>query len=182
MRLLLAAAAVATIAAAPAIPGPAAAAAAPAACVGKWTEDSRGRSSVDGSEIAYDDESSFADAVAHARKVWTAKPMTKVRVFPDGATAYADVEFRDVDSTKAPWTDIYGLWDAQQGTDVIYLNKAYLLTTGIRRTIAAHELGHALGFCHKDHRRYATLMAERSGDMADAPTAQDKKNYTALWG
>ncbi|MFE9804555.1 hypothetical protein ACWC98_35520 [Streptomyces goshikiensis] len=53
---------------------------------------------------------------------------------------------------------------------MIWLNHAYLLSASIQQMIAAHELGHALGFCHKDYRKYTTL------------TVQDKKNYTALRG
>ncbi|MGV9885048.1 hypothetical protein [Streptomyces sp. NPDC003006] len=50
--------------------------------------------------------------------------------------------------------------------------------------IAAHELGHALGFCHKNPASYRSLTAPNTFDMPSngAPTARDRKNYRVLWG
>lgn len=70
--------------------------------------DSRGRSSVDGDELAWDDASKFDDARDHAVEVWTAGTLGQVRTGPDGATSYADLEWRDANSTAADWHLVYG--------------------------------------------------------------------------
>ncbi|MFI8342079.1 hypothetical protein ACIF8W_18725 [Streptomyces sp. NPDC085639] len=159
------------------------AAAAPAACWTKYSggqaADSRGNSSVDGKELTYDDATSLDDALSHAVRSWS---LGTISIRRDGATSYADVEFKDTNRTDGQWRDLYGYWEHGPGTDVIWLNLANLTTTEAKRKTAAHELGHALGFCHKDPSRYATLMAPHTGDMATAPTSQDKKNYALLWG
>ncbi|MFD6464820.1 zinc metalloprotease [Streptomyces goshikiensis] len=171
--------------ASPALPPapPATATAAYAACWIQYsdgqTTDSRGKSSVDNGEITYDDSTSLDGALSYAVKAWD---FGEVKIRKDDSTSYADVEFKDTNRTDGAWAGRYGYWEPGPGTDVIWLNRAYLLSASTQKRIAAHELGHALGFCHKDYRKYATLMAPHSGDMASAPTAQDKKNYTALWG
>ncbi|MER6444093.1 hypothetical protein [Streptomyces venezuelae] len=158
-------------------------AAAYAACWTKYSggqaTDSRGNSSVDGKELTYDDATSLDDALSHAVRSWN---LGTIRIRKDDATSYADVEFKDTNRTDGQWRNLYGYWEHGPGTDVIWLNLANLTTTEARRKTAAHELGHALGFCHKDPSRYTALMAPHTGDMALAPTAQDKKNYTLLWG
>ncbi len=178
-----------------AVPAPvrAAPAAAPHTC-GGGESDSRGRSSVDGSEITWDDESKFDDARKHAVKVWTAGTLKKVQIKADGATSYADVEWRDANSVTGKWRDVYGKWAPQHGTDHLLLNRAYLDngkrmgTDEHRRRVAAHELGHALGFCHKSYGTgmYPSLLwadyGHISGKKINGPTETDVQAYHALWG
>ncbi|MFC8953514.1 matrixin family metalloprotease [Streptomyces sp. NPDC057101] len=149
---------------------------------------------MDGNEIAWDDESKFDDARKHAVKVWTAGTLKKVKIKLDGATSYADVEWRDANSITGKWRDVYGKWAPQHGTDHLLLNRAYLDdgkrkgTDEHRRRVAAHELGHALGFCHKSYgygMHPSLLWADYghiSGKKINGPTETDVKAYHALWG
>ncbi|MCX5391372.1 matrixin family metalloprotease [Streptomyces sp. NBC_00094] len=191
--LALAAASAAVVLLAVPAPVRAASAAAPHKCEGGGV-DSRGRSSVDGNEITWDDESKFDDARKHAVKVWTAGTLKQVKVKADGATSFADLEWRDANRTDVEWDNVYGKWDANPGTDYLWMNRAYLDSGKAlgkdehRRRVAAHELGHALGFCHKDYGygQYPSLMwAEYDlieGKRINGPTSDDVKAYHALWG
>ncbi|WP_371614259.1 matrixin family metalloprotease [Streptomyces sp. NBC_00454] len=51
-----------------------------------------------------------------------------------------------------------------------------------RRSVAAHELGHALGLCHKDFRTTYSLMWPQVQEDYDVPQAVDKANYKKPWG
>ncbi|MFE5792273.1 matrixin family metalloprotease [Streptomyces sp. NPDC056503] len=189
---LAAASAAAVLLAVPA-PGHAAPGAArPHTCL-EGKADSRGRSSVDGTELAWDEVSKFDDARSYAIKVWTAGTLRQVKIKPDGASSYADLEWKDADSTGQGWNLVYGKWDPNTGTDFLWLNRAYLDDRKPlgkdehRRRVAMHELGHALGFCHKElGREKASVMWEYYDDLAakgfDKPTSNDVRAYHALWG
>ncbi|MFC9735403.1 hypothetical protein ACFWGM_21395 [Streptomyces roseolus] len=147
---------------------------------------------MDGTEIAWDDESKFDDARTHAIKVWTAGTLTKVTIRADGASTYADLAWRDVNSSSGQWRDVYGRWSGQHGTDHLPMNRAYLDdgkrrgTDEHRRRVAAHELGHALGFCHKSYDEGRSPLWPDYGQIAEqklnGPTAKDAKAYHVLWG
>ncbi|MER6917363.1 matrixin family metalloprotease [Streptomyces sp. NPDC000594] len=163
---------------------------APASCIG-GERDSRGRSSVDDGEVSWEDETHFDDARRHAMSAWSGRGLKRIRFPEDDATRVADLEWADVNRKDGQWRNVGGAWIGMPGTDTLALNRAYVGrgkrhgNKADRRQIAAHELGHALGFCHKDPGRGgATLMAPRLRDGAadGRPTARDRRDYQALWG
>lgn len=163
--------------------------AAPAKCL-EGKKDSRGNSSVDGGEISWEDESHYDDARKHSHKAWRAGGLDRVTFPEDDNSRIADLEWSDVNKTSGKWQNIGGAWTGLPGTDMIRLNDAYLArgkslgTDEWRRRVAAHELGHALGFCHKSVDWYSTLMDPKIRNTPEdgKPTARDRTNYHKLWG
>ncbi|MFJ2443335.1 hypothetical protein ACIOWG_23415 [Streptomyces sp. NPDC087658] len=153
-------------------------------------KDSRGRSSVDGTEIAWEDETRYDDARIHATAVWTANGLNRISFPRDDSFRIADLEWSDINETTGQWKNVGAAWTALPGTDRIRMNSAYLGagkkygSTAQRRQVAAHELGHALGFCHKSPDWYPTLMAPNAydGPSDGRPTSRDRANYHDLWG
>ncbi|WP_353940600.1 matrixin family metalloprotease [Streptomyces sp. HUAS MG91] len=164
-------------------------AAAAAKCVG-GAKDSRGRSAVDGREVRWEDETKFNDAYRHAHKAWSTHGLSQVKFRPDNASSIADLQWQDVNSTRDNFKGVLGQYAPHPGADTLYLNRAYLDRGKrygddmYRRMVAAHELGHALGFCHKNPDWYPTLMAKEIDDVPTnaQPTSKDRANYHKLWG
>ncbi|MEV1025078.1 hypothetical protein [Streptomyces sp. NPDC050264] len=162
--------------------------AAPAKCTG-GQKDSRGRSAVDDKEVRWEDETVFDDAIRHAHHAWTSHGLNKVKIKPDDGGTIADLQWQDKKATGPGWKNVYGRYTPFPGADTIYLNRAYLDknkvhgTTSDRRRVAAHELGHALGFCHKKVDWYRTLMEGDFFFLPDngRPTTADRRNYHKLW-
>ncbi|MFI6644530.1 hypothetical protein [Streptomyces sp. NPDC050504] len=158
---------------------PGAVAAAP--CVRGETE-SRGRSAVDDGEIRYTETTKFDDLRTHAITAWNA--FRKVDITPDGATTVNDLEFRDYSRNTAT-AAYYERHGGTAQTDYIFLNKYqidgyYRNEPSMRRNIVVHELGHALGLCHKSDRVSSALRTGVS--TTQYPTVVDKANYLKLWG
>ncbi|MEW1635399.1 matrixin family metalloprotease [Streptomyces sp. NPDC093801] len=163
---------------------------APQTCVPSG-QDSRGRSSVDQGVIAWEDESVFDDARTHAVGQWTSGNLKKVTFHPDTASEIADLEWNDTRSSGGDWKNVLARWTGLPGTDSITMNRFYLDaggtrgTTAHRRRVATHELGHALGFCHKST-RVASIMWADNAEAArvgiDRITTTDRNAYHQLWG
>ncbi|WP_158983290.1 matrixin family metalloprotease [Streptomyces sp. NRRL F-5193] len=169
--------------ASPTAPRPAAA----APCMPGET-DGKGKSSVDSGEIRYTEATKYDAARKHAQNAWTAgAALSKVKIRPDTATTVNDLEWRDY-SKK----DGHGGYRNQRTgiaqTDYIYLNKHYLDPPGawseekFQRSVAAHELGHALGMCHKAQSVFSLMWKAVADPPVEKPSDVDKANYRKIWG
>lgn len=98
-----------------------------------------------------------------------------------------DLNYEDFSDTR---NAAAGLWSRHPGpaaTDLIRFNKARMDTyePATRRMVAAHELGHALGLCHKSGSGKNAVESVMWPDVAqypDVPTDVDKANLKKLWG
>ncbi|MEE1736072.1 matrixin family metalloprotease [Streptomyces sp. BE147] len=148
----------------------------------------RSDSAVDDGEIRWTSATKYDDARTWAGKVWQTGSLSRIKIRPDSATTVNDLDWRDyskADGKGAYYEHHGGVAD----TDVIHLNRKSLdkpgkyASTELRRHVAAHELGHALGLCHKSE-QVASLMwpAPLVTMPITEPTDTDKANYKKLWG
>ncbi|MER5486063.1 matrixin family metalloprotease [Streptomyces sp. NPDC002812] len=165
---------------------PPAAAVAAVRCV-KGESESRSYSSVDDGEIRWTATTAYADAYKHALKAWQYAGH-KIKLAPDSASTVNDLEFVDY---NAPKDTAAAKWNYRGGpgqTDYIRFNTAAMKNADRtkRRQIAAHELGHALGLCHKSDAGgpgyVRSLMWPGAHAYFDLPQDVDRANYSKLWG
>lgn len=158
-------------------PHAAAAPVAPAPCVSGESE-TRGDSSVDGKELRWEDDSKYNDPLTWAHKVWS---LGLVKIAPDGAGSVNDLEWRDYSKADGH----AGYWQGKPGVDYIYLNAYYLdgryKDRASRRHVAVHELGHALGLCHKPGTWASVMWTKVADNPPTEPTHRDEANYRKLW-
>lgn len=134
-----------------------------------------GKSSVDGTEIAWGGSTTYSSQCASAISVWNA--MGKISITPDTIWTVEDLTFSDVDSSSFlyRWA---GYWKDNVGADNLYLNKYYMKSessTG-KQSVCEHELGHSLGLAHSIS---GNVMYSSSG-LTTLGT-QDKSDYSYLY-
>ncbi|MFE5974319.1 matrixin family metalloprotease [Streptomyces sp. NPDC056460] len=157
-----------------------------AACLDGKTE-TRGHSAVDDGEIRWTDNTAYDDARKFAISTWQFSG-SKIKIVADSAITSNDLEFKDGNlgtSASAPLAQ-YERHGSIGATDYVVFNKQKLRGASKNRLryVALHELGHALGLCHK-----ADTVVSLMWKNAPSPGYEitwipdvDKANYKNLWG
>lgn len=155
--------------------------AAAAPCV-RGESESRSNSAVDEGEIRWTGASKYDGQRTHAITEWN--KLRTINIAPDAVNTVNDLEFRDY--TKNNNTAAY--YERHGGiaqTDYIYLNKhwldgAYKNEPAFQKNIVVHELGHALGLCHKADTVESVMR--KAASPKTVPTAVDVANIGKIWG
>jgi len=165
---------------------PAHAAVRPARCLDGVTE-TKGFSAVDDGEIRWTDNTAYDDARKFAISAWQYRG-SKIKIVADSAITSNDLEFKDANLGTRE-TDPLGRYERHGSigaTDYIIFNKQKLRGVSKERLryVALHELGHALGLCHK-----ADTVISLMWKNAPSPGFEitwipdiDKANYKKMWG
>lgn len=138
-----------------------------------------GYDSVDGTEIRFDDHTSYDVARSWAATQWNA--LGAINIAPDTIYTISDLDWQDVNRSDVAWNGAYS------PSGVIYLNSHFLAayTEFQRSAIATHELGHALGLGDHSLSDYASqkiimyYCSLCSG--VNTPQSHDKSDYNSLW-
>ncbi|MDA5286557.1 matrixin family metalloprotease [Streptomyces sp. Isolate_45] len=154
----------------------------PAPCL-KGESESTSFSSVDAGEIRYTDSAAYLTEINHAISAWRYSG-SKIKIFADTADTGNDLDFEEFNDPKQAAAAIWKYKAAPGWTDYISINKARMkdYAPKKRRSVVAHELGHALGLCHKAKTTSESLMWPTVQDTYDVPQGVDKANYKRLWG
>ncbi len=134
-----------------------------------------GKSSVDGTKIAWGGTTTYSSQCSSAISTWNA--LGKINITPDTIYTIEDLTFKEVNST-ASWYAWYGNWTQRVGADALYLNKAYMgsLSSSAKQSVCTHELGHSLGLAHSI---INNVMYASSWDTALG--THDKSDYSSLY-
>lgn len=135
-----------------------------------------GYDSVDGGEVRWEDETQYDDARVWAMDRWRLGPIALLK---DAWNTNADLEWKDGNYGATGWD---GLYVNESGADDIRLNQYYFNTYSDfnKRSVATHEMGHALGLNHGDYGQLMYSCSTCSG--VNTPQSHDLQDYHELWG
>lgn len=134
-----------------------------------------GRDSVDGSEIRYEDHTSWDTPMNHAINTWDA--LGCVNIEHDAWNTITDLEFDDYTDSS---TSTLAFYRTRTGADLINFNNHHFntMTDSQRKKTALHELGHALRFDHTT----TSGSVMRSGIISQTTLgSHDTSDYTNQW-
>ncbi|MFJ6809134.1 hypothetical protein ACIQRK_24430 [Streptomyces anulatus] len=162
---------------------PSRAAVAPAPCI-SGERERRSESSVDDGEIRWTDKTRYDGPREHALKAWQYSG-AKIKLRPDSASTVNDLEFRDYKGGTADRAAVaqYVRDSGTAATDYIRFNgdKMSGRSRAFMNSASTHELGHALGLCHKGGRVLSLMWTDIASPPITSPQAVDKANYSNLW-
>ncbi|MFF2231621.1 zinc metalloprotease [Streptomyces anulatus] len=164
-------------------PGRTTAAVAPAPCISGERERSS-ESAVDDNEIRWTDKTRYDVPRKHALKAWQYSG-SKIKLRPDSSTTVNDLEFRDYRGGTGERAAVaqYVRDSGTAATDYVRFNRDKMSgrSRAFMNSAAAHELGHALGLCHKSGGVLSLMWTDISSPPITSPQAVDKANYSKLW-
>jgi hypothetical protein len=140
-----------------------------------------GNDSVDGSEIRYQDNTQWNDALNHAIGSW--EGLTGgVNIAPDAWNTVNDLDIGDYTNTS---DGRCGFWQPRTGEDYLRLNGRYFnpYSTSDRRACMTHEWGHAHGLAHSytDQVMDACPSSWCNSPAPTTPQDHDRADYYYLW-
>lgn len=135
--------------------------------------------SVDGSEIRYEDYTTYDDSRSWGEARWEDLP-DGVNIAPDSATTAADLEIRDYSANDGRC----GYWDGRTGADLMALNSSFYqgASTTNRRACTLHEWGHAHRLNHSfDDQAMDDCPVSACGSVYTYTQPHDKSDYNGIW-
>ena len=131
--------------------------------------------------MTYYSETRYDSYVEAAAKEWDS--LGGVEIKPAESAEQANLVFRDVPNSQWQYGWAMGYtkttnYGATKGEIVIKAEEAEGATETVRKALMVHEMGHALGFTHKNGQK--SVMNQDL--QTDVPTSMDVGIYKQTWG